>query len=436
MDGLLFSNHTPTPGLTEYKKAIEPVQVLECSTQTRIVIINRYDFLTLDHLKCECSMVTDGWSSCKREVPIPKGIKPGSTAALFLQELTLDELPANLQNPCYLEVSFTLKHSMLWAKAGHEVAFGQVPLHIRQISDDSKLANSGPCPKVMRIEPNILEVVGTNTRWQFDMSRGSLTSWRKSGIEILSQDAPMSMDFYRAVTDNERYNDGSDWIYRFLHQTSMHLQSFETSVDTSSNSVTIVALYRIAPPVLQWSVDTIMTYTMLENSLTIHVKGNPRGLLLPRTFARIGLTIKVIQPFTECSWFGRGPGESYSDSKLSQRFGNYSLPISELFTPYEFPQEGGNRTDVRWVEFSGKNTTTARASFGEQKGCSFSAGHYTTEDLDECEHLYDLEKRKKDELIIRLDWAHQGLGTGSCGPKVLPAYELPSKPFEFEVFLD
>ncbi|CRK03658.1 hypothetical protein BN1723_020892, partial [Verticillium longisporum] len=28
MDGLCFSDHTPTPGLVEYKKAIEPVQVL------------------------------------------------------------------------------------------------------------------------------------------------------------------------------------------------------------------------------------------------------------------------------------------------------------------------------------------------------------------------------------------------------------------------
>ena len=28
MDGVLFSDHTPTPGLAEYKKAIEPVQVI------------------------------------------------------------------------------------------------------------------------------------------------------------------------------------------------------------------------------------------------------------------------------------------------------------------------------------------------------------------------------------------------------------------------
>lgn len=432
MDGLLFSNHTPTPGLIEYKKAIEPVQVLETSTQGRILIINRYDFLTLDHLKCECTFVTDGWYSRKKEVSIPPGVKPGNTAALFLHDLPLSDRV----NGCYLEVSFTLKHSTSWAKAGHEVAFGQLALPGGPIPEHPALAKSGPCPRVTKIEPNILEVVGTNSSWKFDVSRGLLTSWRKSGIEIISPDTPLYMDFYRAVTDNERYNDGSEWKSQFLDQTSMHPKSFETSVDASSHSITIVVSYRIAPPALQWSVDTTITYTMKDNSMTIHVKGNPRGLRLPRTFARIGLTIKLTQNFTDCSWFGRGPGETYCDSKLSQRIGNHTLPISELFTPYEFPQEQGNRTDVKWVRFSGKNEVTARASFGEQKGCSFSASYYTTGDLDECTHLYELYKRKSKEPIIRLDWAHQGLGTGSCGPKVLPAYELLSKPFEFEMVLD
>ena len=37
---------------------------------------------------------------------------------------------------------------------------------------------------------------------------------------------------------------------------------------------------------------------------------------------------------------------------MSQRFGNWECPVGELWTGYEFPQEAGNRTDVRWVRFS------------------------------------------------------------------------------------
>lgn len=74
MDGLCFSNHTPTPGLTEYKKAIEPVQVLGLKGHD-LTIINRYDFLTLDHLNCRFHLVSDGKHlPHKGTIKIPHGL--------------------------------------------------------------------------------------------------------------------------------------------------------------------------------------------------------------------------------------------------------------------------------------------------------------------------------------------------------------------------
>ena len=73
MDGLCFSNHTPTPGLVEYKKAIEPVQTLSIEGN-KVKIINRYDFLTLDHLRCTWHIVRDGFVTEEKDVEIPKGI--------------------------------------------------------------------------------------------------------------------------------------------------------------------------------------------------------------------------------------------------------------------------------------------------------------------------------------------------------------------------
>jgi beta-galactosidase len=428
MDGLCFSNHTPTPGLTEYAKAIEPVQVLDGSTHEKVLIINRYDFITLDHLQCKWSIVGDGFKGERKEVSVPKGIKPGTTAAIFISEAA----PEDISGESYLEVSFSLKKPTSWAEAGHEVAWGQVPIKLphRVVAP---LRGSRPL-QVTKISPSTLEVVGMKRRWRFDMVHGFLESWvGESNQETFHQQ--LNMDFYRAVTDNERNNDGWEWRNQRLHQTTPHLQSFETSINNESNTVTVIAKHRIAPPVLQWSVETTTTYTIHDNSISIHVHGNPWGLRLPRTFARIGLTLTFKSNITSCNWFGRGPGESYSDSKQAQRFGNWSMPINDLYTPYEYPQESGNRTDVRWVEFGGE-AGKIRASFGDQEGCSFSASHYTTRDLDECTHPFELEKRRKDEVIVRLDWAHQGLGTGSCGPKVLPAYELLSKPFEFDLHLE
>lgn len=79
----------------------------------------------------------------------------------------------------------------------------------------------------------------------------------------------------------------------------------------------------------------------------------------------------------------------------------------------------------------------AKASFGLQEGCSFSASHYAVEDVDAARHPFELERKRRDDVIVvRLDWRHMGLGTGSCGPDCLPEYELRSQDFEFDLWLE
>lgn len=60
MDGLCLSNHTPGPGLVEYKKAIEPVQILGIEDGNKVRIVNRYDFIDLSHLECRWWIISDG----------------------------------------------------------------------------------------------------------------------------------------------------------------------------------------------------------------------------------------------------------------------------------------------------------------------------------------------------------------------------------------
>ena len=48
MDGLCFSDHTPTPGLIEFKKVVEPVRA--SVSDEELIIENGYDFVDLKHL--------------------------------------------------------------------------------------------------------------------------------------------------------------------------------------------------------------------------------------------------------------------------------------------------------------------------------------------------------------------------------------------------
>jgi beta-galactosidase len=73
MDGLLYSEHTVSSNITEYAKSIEPVQTLSLHHDHRVTIVNRYDFLTLDHLDATWAIVADGHGVVDGPVKIPNG---------------------------------------------------------------------------------------------------------------------------------------------------------------------------------------------------------------------------------------------------------------------------------------------------------------------------------------------------------------------------
>ncbi|KAJ3755230.1 glycosyl hydrolases family 2, TIM barrel domain-containing protein [Lentinula raphanica] len=437
LDGVLFSDHTPSPGLVEYKKAIEPVQVIG-GDETKIEIINRYDFLTLDHLRCEWEIVGDGYTRPGGELMISREIKPGQTASLSINNnVKARSLPAE----GYLTVKFKLKEASSWASAGHEVATGQillksyVPPHQfsgSYLSTMYKTISSLNSSFPVTLKDGLLIVTGKDLQWTFEMTSGHLTSWVKGGKNILC--SPPIMDFHRALTDNDRPQDGVQWIEKRLDQTKAHFKTISWRT-TPQGDTEVSVVTRIAPPVFEWSVDTTTTYTFSSAGVHIRVHGIPQGINLPKNFARIGLTFRMPPEFDTVRWFGRGPGESYRDKKLSQMFGTWEATIDQLFTNYEFPQENGNRTDVRWVSIS-SDEKQLKIIFPSGEGGNFCASHYTTEALESSRHPFELEEKRLKNVVFRMDFAHHGLGTGSCGPKTMEKYALKIEEFNYEVWLE
>ena len=54
-------------------------------------------------------------------------------------------------------------------------------------------------------------------------------------------------------------------------------------------------------------------------------------------------------------------------------------------------------------------------------------------DLEQARHPHELTRR--DYITLNLDYRHNGLGSASCGPGVLPQYELRPEEFRFAVRL-
>ncbi|KAI1819472.1 glycoside hydrolase family 2 protein [Xylaria intraflava] len=437
MDGLCNSEHVPGPGLLEYSKAIEPVQLLSVNA-AQITIINRYDFLTLDHLGCYCELIADRQQVVGRDIAIPPGVKPHTKATL-----TLDGLFTKVMTGVWLQVTFLVRSKSTWLPLYHVVARAQVRL--TPPGSLLQLKTLAP-PRFDRPAVNykdnfVYATIANGITFGFDTSTGELSSLthalapQKNHLTV-----PFALDFYRALTDNDRGGPfGKQWLDGRLHQTRNHFTQIR--IDETDTACTIQVKSRIAPPVLAWFVDTTTTYTITSQHCVVRVQARPQGRLLPKTFARFGLTFGL-RDMSIVEWFGRGPGESYVDRKQSQLVNTWGWPADDMFQEYEFPQDAGNRTDVCWVElregWGGDEVgRLLRVRFGDHEGASFSVMPYTTKDIDECTHPYELRARKREDYIVRLDWFHHGLGTGSCGPATLPKYQLRTDhDFDVEMLLD
>lgn len=379
------------------------------------------------------------------------GIEPHTRAWL-----TIDGLEYPTENiEAYLTLTFTLREATSWAPKGHEVALGQ--LRLQPKIDHTRWQEFINVPKepkglalLEQTSVSELTISGEEgARWVFDLTVGSITSWARAGSSTNIITEPLSFEIYRALTDNDRLGEfGPQWKKARVHQARCYVvrSSWETIKEGDEAGIAkVFVVSRIAPPVLNWSVTAETTYKFSGKEVSIHVNAKIEGALKPATLPRFGLKFGLAG-VDKVSWFGRGPGESYRDRKLSQRFGNWTLPVDDLFVDYDYPQDNGNRTDVKWVEFLGKAQEKSddtvgdrllRARFDNRDNYSFQALAYTTADLDAANHPYELAPLRRNDTIVHLDWRHHGLGTGSCGPSTFCKHQLLTKEgFRVSIVLD
>ena len=429
-DGLLFPDRTPSPGLLEYKKVLEPVRVEALAVSAagaRLRVHNRYDFLALDHLHASWQLAEDGAMVAAGDVALPD-VGPGESAAIEIPYTA----PAPRPGAAYhLTLRFTLARATAWAEAGHEVAFAQFELPIAAPPAPAVVRTAMP-PLQCREDGARLHIRGGASALSFDMARGAIDSWSFAGRPLLLAGPRLSL--WRAAIDNDARGGGArvaqEWRERFLDIVQHRLDSFAwEQLDDAVIRVTISTC--VAPPVYQAAFDCRYTYTLFGGGdMLVEVQGTPRGEW-PATLPRIGLELTLPGALDRVAWLGRGPGESYPDSRQAARFGLWRASVDELWTPYVRPQENGNRSDTRWVALHDPSGAGLLAA-GDPP-LNFSAHRFTTEDVDRAEHTYELTPRPT--ITWHLDYRQNGLGTASCGPGVMPQYQLHAEPFVFRVCL-
>ncbi|MEH7235812.1 glycoside hydrolase family 2 TIM barrel-domain containing protein [Bacillus sp. JJ1562] len=431
IDGLVMPDRTPSPALLEYKKVIEPVRVeaLDLNKGT-VRIHNLYNFSTLDHLTLSWSLVSDGKVINGGMVEMPT-IYPGESGEISIPFTLPNLLKANTDY--WLNLQFNQATDTKWARAGHEVAWAQFEL---PVNGSLEVNNSGTYPSLLVKETDHkLVVSGESFEYRFDKIYGLLESWKHQGVELVEQG--LKINIWRAPTDNDKLGleefsvkkEEPEWRQFGLHHMQNRIKAVEYDVSPTNDQVKVYVKSQFAPPVHAWGFNLKMTYTISKNgSMEIDVDGKKQGES-STTLPKIGLQMKLNPQLNQVDWYGRGPGESYVDSKLANKFGVWSKTVDELHTPYVVPQENGNRHEVRWASLT--DLSGVGLLVVGQPNFDFSASYYSTENLEKANHTYDLVK--DDFITFNVYYKQQGLGSASCGPGVLEQYQLKNDDFSFTV---
>jgi beta-galactosidase len=408
-DGLLFPDRTPSPGLLEYAKVIEPVRISRDGDRLRVA--NRYDFLDLAHLDFAWSAEVDGEPLAAGPLAVPP-VGPGQSTTV-----PLPAVPA-AAGEVWLTVGAVLAADHPWAEAGHEIGWGQFP--VEKMS--APPAPSAPAPD-SATDPEPVTVTATTIQvgpGRFDPATGTLTH-----LGALAVDGPR-LDVWRAPIDNERWfaTEKNEVAWREL---GLHRMQHRVA-DVTAGPDELVVRTRVAPAASRLGLFATYRWAATGDGLRLTVQVEPDGTW-PVPLPRLGLRMAGPAGLDQVTWFGLGPGEAYRDSRRAVRVGRYRATVGELQTPYVFPQENGNRADVRWAEVT--DATGAGLRVAGDPVIGLTVRRWTTEDLDTARHPNQLAPR--DRLFINIDHAHHGLGTGSCGPAVLSAYRLRAEPATFRV---
>ncbi len=427
-DGLIQPDRNPSPGLLEFKQVIQPVQVAAADLANgKVKLANRYDFANLDHLVMSWSVEADGTTIDSGAMP-PPSIAPGKTKTVTIPfELPLPGAGVEY----FLTVRFTLIADTNWADAGHEVCFTQLKLPVEA---EMPAEPAGAMPSLhCECDGNWIEIEGNDFALTFDKVRGRIARWTHNDVDIL--EAGPKLNFWRALIDNERHGgEGGKlkraWEAARLYQLQERIN--EVTGEKVSDSVRrITVKSRIAPPVRDIGIDCVAVYTIFGNGeVQLEASGKPVGDW-PDMLPRIGWQLELPGEMDHVQWFGRGPGESYADLKLATRIGVFDGAVEDLYFPYIYPQENGNRSDTRWVAIANPQGVGLLAC-GEPT-LNFGASWYTTAGLHEATHTNELVE--EDFVTLSLDHAQNGIGSASCGPALLEQHQLKTGPFQFALRL-
>lgn len=419
-NGILFSDKSIKPAMWEVKKAYQylrfsPVDLKE----RRIQIKNGYDFRGTDDflfrytLKSEGVLVSEGYFE-------PENISPheAKTVQINWPEMSLD--PAKTY---YINIFVHTKQTDGLLPQGHQVANAQLVI---PGNGPVVAPPKGSGPLAVFDKDSTLRIVGRHFSLEFDKVKGWLNAYTYQGRNMLT--GPLKANFWRIPTSNDK-GDGMPDRCAEWKNVSTGREAISFSYEQNSEEVIVQIDSRLAAGNSPYK----NSYRIYPNGTLAVSAQFSKGQADLAELPKFGMHLQMPDDFKLMQWYGRGPHENYIDRNASAYVDIYAGTVQDQYTPYVFPQENGNKTDVRWMRLT-DNRGLGFLIRGAQN-LSMNAHHYAIEDFDDQvthPHLIPW----KDITEVDIDLLQMGVGgDNSWGLPVHEEYKLLEDTYNYQYWI-
>ena len=414
-------NRDASPKMQEVKFNYQNITA-EVTADT-VKVINKNLFVNTDIYQCKVTVARDG-------KVIKKAFMETAVAPLSEETYALPLGKEEKSGEYTVTVSFHLKEDKVWAKAGHEVAFGQ---YVYQVKEEQKICQE---PLTVIRSTHNIGVRGAHFEVLFSVLNGGLVSYKYAGKEMI--EAIPKPNFWRAPTDNDCGN-LMGMRYGQWKIASMYLshKDFRQGPYGPGNT----------PEVEEKEHSVKVTYTYLlpatplaECKLAYEVYGDGR-VKTTLTYDPVkelgdmpefGVIFKFNADYDHVEWYGLGSAETYADRKKGAKLGIYENMVKDNIARYMVPQECGAKEEVRWAKVTDRKGRGMLFEMDENNGpMMFSALPYTPHEMENAMHPYELPEIHY--TVVRVAKEQMGVGgDDSWGARTHEEYLLKTdKKMEF-----
>ena len=428
-NGIVYAkDRDPSPKMQTVKYNYQNIAVT--FEENDFTVTNKALFTNTNEYLCVCTLAKDGVIIEKAENVI--SVEPLSSASFSLP-FDIHKEPGEYA----VTVSFLLKDDTLYAKKGHEIAFGQKVYKVAGTASATKNSK----PRVVRGWAN-LGVKGDRFEMIFSGQYGGLVSYKYDGREMIQ--APPAPNFWRTPNDNDIAN---LMPYRYAQ---WKIASMYASIKTPSGNEQFMAQYH-EPEIEETDEYIGITYSFFmpttpASSCTLAYTVYSDGLVKIKLhydpirelcdMPEFGVIIKMDADYDNLKWYGNGPEETYSDRITGSRLGIYEKKVTDL-PKYLMPQECGMHTGVRYAYVTDNAGHGLKFMFSEDTqdecgGMYLSALPYSPHELENA--LHSTELPSPHYTYVRAAKAQMGIaGDNTWGATTHPEYLIDvSKPMDFE----